>query len=141
MKKVNFRQGMTIKEIGEQMQSYVTAHWKKTLDDHQEAFLKLFPEMEDATYGLYLDKLLPPIFESLEQSGFITIQDPRKGDFFIGKETAAQGCFGVSSAISSKSRSAHCFLISSTPMPDLTYLLPRRFTRWKKRRETGLLPQ
>lgn len=85
MKKVNFRQGMTIKEIGEQMQSYVTAHWKKTLDDHQEAFLKAFPEMEDATYGLYLDKLLPPVFESLEQSGFITIQDPRKGDFFIGK--------------------------------------------------------
>ncbi|MFC8149901.1 DUF6022 family protein [Bacillus paralicheniformis] len=85
MYKVRFRPDMSIKEIGEQVQSYVAANWKQTLDDHREALLKVFPELEDATYGVYLDHLLPPVFESLEQSGFTTIQDAGKGDFFIGK--------------------------------------------------------
>ncbi|MCY8026596.1 DUF6022 family protein [Bacillus sonorensis] len=85
MNTISFRQDMSIKEIGGQVQSYVNVYWKKTLDNHREEFLKAFPELEDATYGLYLDKLLPPVFENLEQSGYITIQDVKKGDFFIGQ--------------------------------------------------------
>ncbi|MCY8348984.1 DUF6022 family protein [Bacillus haynesii] len=85
MNKVRFRPGMSIKEIGEQVQDYIAANWKQTLDDHRDALLKVFPELEDATYGVYLDHLLPPVFESLEQSGFTTIQDAGKGNFFIGK--------------------------------------------------------
>ena len=82
MNKVLFRPGMSIKEIGEQLQGYIAANWKQTLDDHREALLKVFPELEDATYGVYLDHLLPPVFESLEQSGFTTIQNAGKGDFY-----------------------------------------------------------
>ncbi|MFN2744302.1 MULTISPECIES: DUF6022 family protein [Bacillus] len=85
METIRFRQDMSMKEIGEQVQSYVDAHWKQTLEDHRDEFLKAFPELEDATYGLYLDKLLPPVFASLEQSGFTMIQTAKKGDFFIGK--------------------------------------------------------
>lgn len=57
MNKVLFRPGMSIKEIGEQLQGYIAANWKQTLDDHREALLKVFPELEDATYGVYLDHL------------------------------------------------------------------------------------
>ncbi|WP_254636418.1 DUF6022 family protein, partial [Bacillus sp. GbtcB13] len=72
-------------EVGAQVQSYVAANWKQTLEDHREALLKVFPELEDATNGVYLDHLLPPVLESLERSAFTTIQDAGKGDFSIGK--------------------------------------------------------
>ncbi|XBM34737.1 DUF6022 family protein [Bacillus licheniformis] len=85
MNKVLFRPGMSIKEIGEQLQGYIAANWKQTLDDHREALLKVFPELEDATYGVYLDHLLPPVFESLEQSGFYNDSKCGKRRFFYRK--------------------------------------------------------
>lgn len=40
MNKVLFRPGMSIKEIGEQLQGYIAANWKQTLDDHREGSFK-----------------------------------------------------------------------------------------------------
>ncbi|UOY86707.1 DUF6022 family protein [Bacillus glycinifermentans] len=82
---MDFWQDMSIEEIGEQMQRFVSHNWKKTLHDHYEELTKAFPELEDSTYGLYLDKLMPPAFESLEACGFKTTHDTKKSDFLIGK--------------------------------------------------------
>lgn len=76
---------LSIKKIGELLETYITTKWKKVLEENFDELSKAFPELEDATYGLYLDKLMPPMFEALEKTGFTTLGDVKESDFIIGK--------------------------------------------------------
>jgi Family of unknown function (DUF6022) len=93
MTKEFFNQSMTIFEIGEVLSNYVNKQWKKILDENLEELKELFPEFEDATYGMYLDKLLPPIWKELEKSGFQSAEETREDDFVIA------GCLNFRNSI------------------------------------------
>jgi len=80
-----FQSNMSAQQIGEVLETYVATHWKKVLEENYEELTKAFPELEDATYGLYLDKLMPPVFEELENAGYTTLGEVKESDFIIGK--------------------------------------------------------
>jgi hypothetical protein len=88
---MNFNEGlltfsptMSIDEIGALCKKYIAAEWRKLYESMHAELTASFPEIDDATYGLYLDKLMPPIFEALEKSGFITFGEITDNDFIIG---------------------------------------------------------
>jgi len=78
-----FNQSMTIFEVGEVFSNYVNKQWENILDKNLAELAALFPEFEDATYGMYLDKLLPPIWKDLEKCGFQLAEELREDDFVI----------------------------------------------------------
>ncbi|MBD0381211.1 DUF6022 family protein [Paenibacillus sedimenti] len=82
---LNFKPGMSVEKIGEVTQNYVSSQWKKVLNENMEELTKVFPELEDSTYGLYLDKFIPQIVDALEAAGFTTGGDIKESDFIIGK--------------------------------------------------------
>jgi hypothetical protein len=81
---IAFRPGMSSEEIGEVGKSYMAAVWRRVYDTMREQLTAMFPEIEDAAYGLYLDQLMPPIFEGLEKAGFVALGEVRENDFIIG---------------------------------------------------------
>lgn len=74
---------MTIHALGKVASNYLHENWKPVLDENKEELLRLFPEYEDATYGMYLDKLIPPLWKKFKQSGFKTAEVKKEGDFVI----------------------------------------------------------
>lgn len=88
-----FNQSMTIFEVAEVLSNYVNKQWENILDKNREELEALFPEFEDATYGMYLDKLLPPIWKDLEGCGFQTGEVIREDDFVIA------GCLNFRNSI------------------------------------------
>ncbi|KKI93574.1 hypothetical protein WQ54_02895 [Bacillus sp. SA1-12] len=83
MTKLNIRPEMSIEELGQIVSEYLKEHWEKILTENMEEYQKLFPEYEDATYGMYLDKLLPPVWKELEEAGFKSAETIREDDFII----------------------------------------------------------
>jgi len=80
-----FRQDMTIEEISEVANSYIQSEWRAVYESMHEQLTSAFVEIEDAAYGLYLDQLLPFIFEHLEGTGFRTMEKLEENDFVIAK--------------------------------------------------------
>lgn len=76
---------MSIEEIGEAGNRYIAAVWEEVYEERYEQLVKAFQEIEDAAYGLYLDQLMPPLFERLEQAGFQALGPVKEDDFVIGK--------------------------------------------------------
>ncbi len=81
----NFHQDMTIKEIGEEANRYIESEWKPLYDSMHKDLTAAFAEIEDAAYGLYLDELMPTIFEELESAGFSAMVKLEENDFVIAK--------------------------------------------------------
>lgn len=81
----NFRQDMTIKEIGEEANRYIESEWKLLYESMHKDLTAAFAEIEDAAYGLYLDALMPTIFEQLESAGFSIMVKLEENDFVIAK--------------------------------------------------------
>jgi len=77
--------GMSIEEIGEAGNRYIAAVWEELYVERYDQLVKAFQEIEDAAYGLYLDQLMPPLFERLEQAGFQALGPVKENDFVIGK--------------------------------------------------------
>ncbi|RAL26903.1 DUF6022 family protein [Thermoflavimicrobium daqui] len=65
-----FKPGMSIKEIGSLIEDYVTAHWQKVLEENYDLLLQSFKKIGEPTYGIYLKKLMTPVFEQLFKAGF-----------------------------------------------------------------------
>lgn len=80
-----FEKGMSIREIGEAANRYVSAEWKPLYERMYGHLTAAFREIEDAAYGLYLDQLMPPLFEGLEEAGYRVALEVKEGDFIIGK--------------------------------------------------------
>jgi hypothetical protein len=84
---------MSIEELGEAVSDYIESNWKEVLTENIDELKKLFPEYEDATYGMYLDKLIPTIWKELEKSGFQSAEEIKEGDFIIA------GCLNFRNSI------------------------------------------
>jgi hypothetical protein len=80
-----FRYDMTIEEIGVAGNQYIESVWKTLYDSMLDELTIAFREIEDAAYGLYLDQLMPVIFDSLEDAGFEATEPLKEHDFVIGK--------------------------------------------------------
>jgi hypothetical protein len=76
---------MSIETIGEACNRYIAAVWEELYKEKYEQLAKAFLEIEDAAYGLYLDELMPPLFERLEGAGFQVLGPVKEDDFVIGK--------------------------------------------------------
>ncbi|WP_098745344.1 DUF6022 family protein [Paenibacillus sp. EZ-K15] len=76
---------MTIEEICGAGNQYIESVWKTLYDSMLDELTIAFREIEDAAYGLYLDQLMPVIFDSLEDAGFETTEPLKEHDFVIGK--------------------------------------------------------
>ncbi|OME94656.1 MULTISPECIES: DUF6022 family protein [Paenibacillus] len=79
-----FRYDMTIEEIGGAGNQYIESVWKTLYDSMLDELTIAFREIEDAAYGLYLDQLMPVIFDSLEDAGFEATEPLKEHDFVIG---------------------------------------------------------
>lgn len=90
---VNIKPEMSIEELGRELSGYIEEHWKKVLEENIDEFKSLFPEYEDATYGMYLDKLIPPIWNELEKNGFHSAEEVKENDFVIA------GCLNFRNSI------------------------------------------
>ncbi|WP_096435868.1 DUF6022 family protein [Alteribacter populi] len=93
MTKLNVKPDLLIEELGEVLTAYIKDHWERVLEENKEELLKLYPEYEDATYGIYLDKLLPPVWGVLEKNGFQSAEETKEDDFIIG------GCLNFRNSI------------------------------------------
>lgn len=80
-----FHQDMTIKEISEVANRYIESEWKSLYESMHKDLTAAFAEIEDAAYGLYLEQLMPSLFEQLEDAGFSTMDDIMENDFVIAK--------------------------------------------------------
>lgn len=74
---------MTIAELEKTLNAYVESNWKIILEENREEFERLFPEYEDATYGIYAEKLLVPIWNQVEDAGFYSAAEVKEDDFVI----------------------------------------------------------
>ncbi|MFD1412279.1 DUF6022 family protein [Oceanobacillus jeddahense] len=80
---MNLNQDMTIQMLTAELAYYVEENWKTVLEENQDELFRLFPEYEDATYGMYLDKLLPPAWKQVEENGFRSNAELKEDDFVI----------------------------------------------------------
>lgn len=85
MTTVNVQPQMTIHELGEVLSTYLKEHWKEVLNRNITELEELFPKYEDATYGMYLDKLIPPIWKIVKENGFRSAETTKEDDFVIGE--------------------------------------------------------
>jgi|GEM_PF-597832 len=74
---------MTIKEICEEANRYIESEWKPLYESMHKDLTAAFAEIEDAAYGLYLEQLMPAIFEQLEHAGFSAKEELGENDFVI----------------------------------------------------------
>ena len=80
-----FVSGMTIEAISDRCNRYAEAAWRPLYEEMHERLTESFAEIEDAAYGLYLDRLLPPLFDGLEEAGYQLMGEVGEEDFIIGK--------------------------------------------------------
>ncbi|WP_410985414.1 DUF6022 family protein [Bacillus cereus] len=93
MSKLNIQPEMSIEELGQKVSGYLKDHWEEVLANTIGELQKLFPEYEDATYGMYLDNLLPPAWKELEKAGFQSAEKTKEDDFIIA------GCLNFRNSI------------------------------------------
>ncbi|MEC0243593.1 DUF6022 family protein [Paenibacillus dokdonensis] len=79
-----FRYDMTIEEIGQVGNRYIESAWNPLYDSMHNQLTVAFREIEDAAYGLYLDQLMPALFDGLEDAGFEATEPLKEHDFVIG---------------------------------------------------------
>lgn len=80
-----FQMDMKIEEIGAEGNRYLASEWRSLYASMHEQLTAAFLEIEDAAYGLFLDQLMPAVFERLEDAGFVVSEALRENDFVIGK--------------------------------------------------------
>lgn len=80
-----FRYAMSIADISNEGNRYIDSIWYFLYQSMFEELTNAFREIEDAAYGMFLDRLMPPIFECLEEAGFVTMEPVKEDDFIIGQ--------------------------------------------------------
>ncbi|MGG1658581.1 DUF6022 family protein [Brevibacillus sp. NRS-1366] len=74
---------MAIEQVGVALSEYIENNWSEVLHANRDELEALFPELEDATYGVYLDKLIPPAWQEFERCGFQSAEPDKEDDFVI----------------------------------------------------------
>ncbi|MED4752803.1 DUF6022 family protein [Brevibacillus choshinensis] len=74
---------MAIEQLGVALAEYIERSWSDVLTASRDELAGLFPELEDATYGMYLDKLIPSAWQELERCGFQPAEPSKEDDFVI----------------------------------------------------------
>nr|WP_238933662.1 DUF6022 family protein [Brevibacillus choshinensis] len=67
---IELKTDMTIVPLGMALDAYIEHNWSAVLTSSRDELFALFPEYEDATYGMYLDKLIPPLGRSCVAMAF-----------------------------------------------------------------------
>ena len=67
---MHFQSGMSIQEIGQIIATYVYQHWQRVLKENVEELLAKFEKIGEPTYGIYIKKLMFPIYEALQAAGY-----------------------------------------------------------------------
>ncbi|MFS0556565.1 DUF6022 family protein [Brevibacillus sp. 179-C9.3 HS] len=80
-----FQIEMTIEEIGAEGNRYIASEWRSLYESMHEQLTAAFLEIEDAAYGLFLDQLMPAVFDRLVDAGFVVSETLKEDDFVIGK--------------------------------------------------------
>lgn len=80
-----FRQEMTLKEVSHAANVYIESEWKSLYESMYKELAAAFAEIEDAAYGLYLEQLMPDLFDRLESIGYSAEEELEENDFVIGK--------------------------------------------------------
>ncbi|MFC4776005.1 DUF6022 family protein [Paenibacillus sp. GCM10023252] len=80
-----FSQNMVIEQLSEAANRYIASEWRTLFESMYDQLAAAFAEIEDAAYGLYLDQLMPYLFEQLEDAGFSATEKLEENDFVIGK--------------------------------------------------------
>ena len=81
---IEFESGMSIEPISAECTRFIAQTWRPLYDEMHKELTQAFAEIEDAAYGLYLDRLLPPLFDRLEEAGYQLMGEVREEDFIIG---------------------------------------------------------
>jgi hypothetical protein len=76
---------MSIGQVAAALSEYVELSWKSVLQKNVQELTALFPELEDSTYGMYLDRLIPQAWKELERCGFQPAEPAHEGDFVIAR--------------------------------------------------------
>ncbi|MZQ81209.1 hypothetical protein GQF01_03615 [Paenibacillus sp. 5J-6] len=84
---------MSIGQVAAALSEYVELNWKNVLQTNYQELTSLFPELEDSTYGLYLDRLIPQAWQEIERCGFQAAEPAGEGDFVIA------GCLNFRNSI------------------------------------------
>ncbi|MCJ8014934.1 DUF6022 family protein [Paenibacillus sp. KQZ6P-2] len=74
---------MTIEQLSMAFDAYIECNWSAVLTASKDELIALFPEYEDATYGMYLGKLIPPAWQELQRNGFQLVDTAKEDDFVI----------------------------------------------------------
>lgn len=80
-----FFSGMSIEAIREEGNRYIAAVWNPLYLTMYEELVEAFQTIEDGAYGLYLDQLMPPVFDQLEAANYQVVGSVSEDDFIIGK--------------------------------------------------------
>ncbi|KOR90828.1 hypothetical protein AM231_16345 [Paenibacillus solani] len=80
-----FRYAMSIEDIGNEGNRYIDSIWYSLYESMFEELTDAFREIEDAAYGMYLDRLMPPLFKCLEEAGLVSMEPVEENDFIIGQ--------------------------------------------------------
>jgi Family of unknown function (DUF6022) len=80
-----FFSGMSIEAIGKEGNRYIAAVWNRLYMEMYEELTEAFQTIEDGAYGMYLDRLMPLLFEKLEVADYRVIGVVSADDFIIGK--------------------------------------------------------
>lgn len=83
MNAISLHSKMSIKELEQHFTHFLKEQWKEVLKKNEKELKQLFPEYEDATYGMYLDQLLPPLWRQFQEHGFQTDAQTEENDFVI----------------------------------------------------------
>lgn len=62
---------ITIQDLAKYFQQHFQAHWKSVLQEHRDELLDTFEKIGEPAYGLYMSKLLTPLYNELTQAGLI----------------------------------------------------------------------
>lgn len=74
---------MSIGQVAAALSEYASLNWENVLQTNYQELTSLFPELEDSTYGLYLDRLIPQAWQELERCGFRAAEPAGEEDFVI----------------------------------------------------------
>ncbi|MDD9269013.1 DUF6022 family protein [Paenibacillus sp. GCM10023248] len=74
---------MSIGQLAAVLSDYIEHSWRNVFQANVQELAALFPELEDSTYGMYLERLIPQAWQQLERCGFHHAEPPGAEDFVI----------------------------------------------------------
>jgi hypothetical protein len=68
---LTFKTNMSIREIGDLIESHFRTQWEKILEENYDELLQSYKKLGDPAYGIYLKELMAPVFDQLKKAGYV----------------------------------------------------------------------